>query len=461
MKIAYFWLYVVAIVASLGGLLSGYDTGVISGALLFINETWDLTDFTQGFLVSSVLIGAVIGAASNGVLADKFGRKKIIIATAIIFMIGSILCAIAPNIEVLILSRIMVGLAVGMVNFVVPLYLSEVSPKNLRGMLVSLYQWAITAGILFSYLINGTFAAAVYNWRWMLLAGVLPATVLLIGMSFLGDTPRWLLSKNRDEEAKKAFNRIEPNVDADYEIKQIKETLKEELDAKENKISFKKWMIMPLVVGIGIMFAQICTGINTIIYYAPTIFKISGFDSNISAIYAATGIGVVNFLMTIVAIAFTDKLGRKPLLYFGLTGILISLISLGCAFQFADILGEYLKWVAVGSLVTYIICFACSLGPIGWILVSEVFPLKIRGAAMSLCTVANFAFNFLVVFSFLPLINRIGEAYTFWIFAVVSVFCLFFVYFFVPETKGISLEVIERNWMDGVKPRDFGKDNKD
>ncbi len=455
MKIVHFWLYVVAIVASLGGLLSGYDTGVISGALLFINETWELNDYTQGFLVSSVLIGAVIGAAANGILADIFGRKKIIIATAIIFIAGSILSAISPNVQLLIVSRIMVGLAVGMVNFVVPLYLSEVSPKNIRGMLVSLYQWAITAGILFSYLINGAFAAAIYNWRWMLLAGVLPATILLIGMSFLGDTPRWLLSKNRDEEAKKVFKKIEPQTDPEEQIKQIKATLKDELNSKNKKFEFHTWMIMPLIVGIGIMFAQICTGINTIIYYAPTIFKIAGFDSNISAIYAAMGIGIINFLMTIVAIAFTDKLGRKPLLYFGLTGIMVSLICLGCAFQFSEILGAYLKWVAVGSLGLYIICFACSLGPIGWILVSEVFPLRIRGVAMSLCTVANFGFNFLVVFSFLPLINRIGEAYTFWMFAVVSLICIFFVYYFVPETKGISLETIEANWVNKIKPRDF------
>lgn len=455
MKIVHFWLYVIAIVASLGGLLSGYDTGVISGALLFINETWDLNDYTQGFLVSSVLIGAVIGAAANGILADIFGRKKIIIATAIIFILGSILSAISLNVQLLIISRIMVGLAVGMVNFVVPLYLSEVSPKNIRGMLVSLYQWAITAGILFSYLINGAFASAVYNWRWMLLAGVLPATVLLIGMSFLGDTPRWLLSKNRDEEAKKVFKKIEPQTDPQEQIEQIKATLKDELDTKNKKLEFKNWMIMPLIVGIGIMFAQICTGINTIIYYAPTIFKIAGFDSNISAIYAAMGIGIINFLMTIVAIAFTDRLGRKPLLYFGLTGIMVSLICLGCAFQFSEILGAYLKWVAVGSLGLYIICFACSLGPIGWILVSEVFPLRIRGVAMSLCTVANFGFNFLVVFSFLPLINRIGEAYTFWMFAIVSLICIFFVYYLVPETKGISLETIEANWVNKVSPRNF------
>ena len=450
----YIWLYVVAIVASLGGLLSGYDTGVISGALLFINETWLLPDTLQGFLVSSVLIGAVIGAATNGVLADIFGRKKIIMATAVIFIIGSIMCAFAPNVYVLIISRIFVGFAVGIVNFVVPLYLSEISPKNLRGTLVSLYQWAITSGILFSYFINAAFAQAVYNWRWMLFAGVLPGLILFVGMCLMSDTPRWLVSKNRDNEAKAVFKKIEPDVDSDREIQDIKTTLNSE--GQDQKFKFKKWMIMPFVVGVGIMFAQICTGINTIIYYAPTIFKTAGFDSNLTAIYATTGIGVVNFVMTIVAVFFTDRLGRKPLLYFGLIGVMLSLFALGTSFAFAGVLGSSLKWVAVGSLVTYIICFAMSLGPIGWILVSEVFPLKIRGVAMSICTVSNFAFNFFVVGSFPILLHRIGGAWTFWMFGFVSLLCIIFVYFFVPETKGISLEQIESNWRKGVVPRKFG-----
>ncbi len=449
----YVWLYVVAIIASLGGLLSGYDTGVISGALLFINETWIMPDTLQGFLVSSVLIGAVIGAATNGVLADIFGRKKIILATAVIFILGSIMCAFAPNIYILILSRIFVGFAVGIVNFVVPLYLSEISPKSLRGTLVSLYQWAITAGILFSYFINAIFAQAVYSWRWMLFAGVIPGLILFIGMCFMSDTPRWLVSKKREEEAKLVFNKIEPDLDAQEEINEIKSTI--ESEQKDVHFRLKKWMIMPFVVGIGIMFAQICTGINTIIYYAPTIFKTAGFDSNLTAIYATTGIGVVNFVMTIVAVFFTDKIGRKPLLYFGLTGVMLSLFALSGSFALADVLGENLKWLAVGSLITYIICFAMSLGPIGWILVSEVFPLKIRGIAMSICTVSNFAFNFFVVASFPILLNRIGGAWTFAIFGMVSIICIIFVYFFVPETKGISLEQIESNWRKGILPRKF------
>ena len=449
----YIWLYVVAIVASLGGLLSGYDTGVISGALLFINETWILPDTLQGFLVSSVLIGAVIGAATNGILADIFGRKKIILATALIFILGSVMCAFAPNVYILIISRIFVGFAVGIVNFVVPLYLSEISPKNLRGTLVSLYQWAITSGILFSYFINAAFAQAVYNWRWMLFAGVLPGLILFVGMCLMSDTPRWLVSKNREDEAKYVFKKIEPDIDAEKEIQDIKTTLNSEI--KEKKFIFKKWMLMPFVVGIGIMFAQICTGINTIIYYAPTIFKTAGFDSNLTAIYATTGIGVVNFIMTIVAVFFTDKIGRKPLLYFGLTGVMLSLFALGTSFAFANVLGSSLKWVAVGSLITYIICFAMSLGPIGWILVSEVFPLKIRGIAMSICTVSNFAFNFFVVGSFPILLHRIGGTWTFWMFGAVSFLCIIFVYFFIPETKGISLEQIESNWRKGIAPRNF------
>ncbi len=450
----YLWLYVIAIVASLGGLLSGYDTGVISGALLFINDTWDLNDASQGLVVSAVLIGAVIGAATNGILADIFGRKKIIMATSVIFILGSIMCAFAPNVIVLIVSRIFVGLAVGIVNFVVPLYLSEISPKHLRGTLVSLYQWAITAGILFSYFINAIFAHAVYNWRWMLFAGVVPATILFIGMLFMKDTPRWLVSKNKEEQAKEALRKIEPNADIENEIEEIKRTLSNS-NEQDSKFIFRKWMIMPFVVGIGIMFAQICTGINTIIYYAPTIFKSAGFDSHITAIYATTGIGVVNFLMTIVALYFTDKLGRKPLLYFGLTGVMLSLFALGASYSFADVLGDTQKWVAVGSLITYIICFAMSLGPVGWILVSEVFPLKIRGISMSICTVSNFAFNFFVVASFPVLLHKFGGALTFWGFGVVSILCIIFVYFFVPETKGISLEKIEKNWIDGVNARDF------
>ncbi len=455
-KIKHFWLYVIAVVASLGGLLSGFDTGVVSGALLFINETWTISPFEQGWIVSAAIVGAVIGAAMNGSLSDIYGRKKIIVATGVIFALGSLMCAYATTPYWLIAARVVIGLAVGMVNFVVPLYLSEIAPQKIRGMLVSLFQLAITAGILFSYLINRVFANAEYNWRWMLGAGLVPAVILLVGITFLGDTPRWLISKKRDDEARKIFLKINPEDDAEAHIKEVRATIQGNNPSKKQKV-FQKWMLMPVFVGVGMMFMQICTGINTIIFYTTTIFKIAGFADNISAIYATIGIGVVNFMMTFVAIFFTDRWGRKPLLYIGLWGVLIALLALGGAFHFAAELGDNLKWIAVASVVLYITAFAMSLGPIGWIMVSEILPLKIRGFAMSLCTVANFGFNFIVVLSFLPLLHSIGEAYTFWIFAGIAVLSLLFTYFLVPETKGISLEKIEKNWREGVPARQFGK----
>lgn len=455
-KIKHFWLYIIAVVASLGGLLSGFDTGVVSGALLFINETWAISPFEQGWIVSAAIVGAVIGAAMNGSLSDIYGRKKIIVATGVIFAAGSLMCAYATTPYWLIAARVVIGLAVGMVNFVVPLYLSEIAPQKIRGMLVSLFQLAITAGILFSYLINRVFANAEYNWRWMLGAGLVPAVILLVGITFLGDTPRWLISKKRDDEARKIFLKINPEDDAEAHIKEVRATIQGNSPSKKQKV-FQKWMLMPVFVGVGMMFMQICTGINTIIFYTTTIFKIAGFADNISAIYATIGIGAVNFLMTFVAIFFTDRWGRKPLLYVGLWGVLIALLALGGAFHFAAELGDNLKWIAVASVVLYITAFAMSLGPIGWIMVSEILPLKIRGFAMSLCTVANFGFNFIVVLSFLPLIHSIGEAYTFWIFAGIAVLSLLFTYFLVPETKGISLEKIEKNWREGVPARQFGR----
>ena len=446
-------LYLVAFIVALGGLLSGFDTGVISGALLFIKDEWNLSDYLQGILVSSTLVGATIGAILNGHLADLFGRKKILIFTAVLFFIGSIFCAAAPNINILILSRFIVGLAIGVVTFATPLYLSEISPEKIRGSLVSLFQLAITIGILFSYLVNAGFANIQFGWRLMLLFGVFPALILGIGMFFMSDTPRWLISKGKDDEAKKVFKRIEPGIDADKEILEIKNVLQNKDNDK--KFEFKKWMFAPLFLGIGLMFCQQWTGINTIIYYAPTILKIAGFNSNSSAIYATVGIGIVNCLMTFIAIFLSDKTGRKPLLYAGLIGMALCLFILGSAFQFSEALGASLKWVSLFSSMFYIAFFSFSLGPIILLLVSEIFHLKFRGLGMSISTMSNFLFNFTVTLSFLPLINKISESYTFYLYGMIAIICLFYVYFMVPETKGITLEKIEENWQNGVNPRDF------
>ncbi len=450
-------LYLVAFIVALGGLLSGYDTGVISGALLYIKDEWLLNDYMQGILVSSTLVGATIGAVSNGALADIFGRKKILILTSILFFIGSILCAVAPNIALLIASRFIVGLAIGVVTFAVPLYLSEISPEKIRGGLVSLFQLAITLGILFSYLINAGFANFEHGWRLMLLAGILPSIILFLGMCFMSDTPRWLVSKGREDEAKAVFQKIEPEIDAQEAVEEIKNVLNRENEDKTKKFQFKKWMIAPLLLGIGLMFCQQWTGINTIIYYAPTILKLAGFETNATAIYATVGIGVVNCLMTFIAIFLTDKIGRKPLLYAGLIGMAFCLFALGAAFQFQAELGAYLKWISLLAAIFYISFFSFSLGPIILLLVAEIFPLKFRGLGMSISTMSNFLFNFTVTLSFLPLINTISENNTFYLYGVIAILCIFYVYFMVPETKGLSLETIERCWVKKVSPRDFSK----
>ena len=283
----------------------------------------------------------------------------------------------------------------------------------------------------------------------MLGSGTVPAVILLTGILFLHDTPRWLISKNRIDEARQVFRRILKKEEVEAHISEIQETLS--TSSEKQKVKIKKWMLMPVFVGVGLMFVQICTGINTIIYYTPTIFNLAGFSDNISAIYATIGIGLVNFLMTFIAIAYIDKFGRKPLLYIGLSGMLISLFILSGAFA----MGESGKWLAVASVVIYIASFAMSLGPICWIMVSEIMPLKIRGFAMSAATVANFAFNFIVVLSFLPMLEIFGKAPTFFVFGLITILSLFFVYFFVPETKGISLEKIEKNWHNHIKPRNF------
>lgn len=437
-------LYITAFFTALGGLLSGFDTGVISGALLYINNDWGLNSFMSGLLVSVVLVGAALGAILNGRLADVFGRKKIILITAVIFFIGSILCAIAPNIYILMISRFIVGFAIGTITFSAPLYLSEIAPEKIRGGLVSMFQLAITVGILFSYLSNAFIAHFVESWRLMLFVGVIPAVILILGMYFMPDTPRWYVLKGKFEEAKNVLLKLQPEIDVNNEIEKIKSVIFK--NGEKEKFKFQKWMILPLVIGVGGMFVQQWTGINTIIYYAPTILWQAGFNSAQGALFATIGIGVVNFLMTFVAIFSTDKIGRKPLLYIGLSGMGICLLFLALSFKYTGLLGENAKYYALLSTVLYIMFFAMSLGPVMILLVSEVFPLRIRGVMMSISMMSNFVFNFTVSLSFLPMLEHFGEFSTFILFSVLSFLSIIFVKYVIPETKGVSLEEIERNW---------------
>ena len=431
----YFYLYICALIASFGGLLSGYDTGVISGALLYVNQSFEINSYMLGLLVSSVSIGAVFGAFVNGFFVDKIGRRKTLLLTAFLFFIASVFCFLSQNITALIISRMIIGLAVGIVSFCGPLYLSEISPKEKRGQIVSLHQLAITFGILFSYLTNYLCANLESNWRVMFLIGVVPAFILFFGLLFQKDTPRWYVIKKRYDDAKKILELVGCSKNIEYEIQNISATLN-----KEEKIKFNKKLIMPFVIGLGIMIIQMTTGINAIIYYAPTIFKMIGFSSNQDALFITIFIGLINFLMTFVAIILVDKIGRKPLLYIGLSGMLISLVVLSGVFVLDYV---FIKYLAVVFCAVYIVSFSMSLGPVAFLLVSEVFPLKYRGSAMSITIVTNFICNFLVTGLFPIALDKIGGFYTFMIFAFICVLSLLFVKFIVFETKGLSLEDIE------------------
>lgn len=450
MKQSSLQVYFIAAIAATGGLLFGYDTGVISGALLFIRAEWNLSEASQEWVVSAVLIGAIAGALLSGKLTDILGRKKVNLITAIIFTLGAVGTGLAPTADWLVAGRIIIGIAVGIASFTVPLYISEISPSRIRGALVSLNQLAITIGIVASYVCGYLFSSHEYGWRLMFLMGFIPALILGIGMIFLPESPRWLMTRKREAEARKVLERISPDEDIDKELRMMKENIENEKGGDWREL-FSSRLRQPLLIGIGIFFFQQFSGINAVIYYAPHIFNISGFQSADASILATTGVGIINVLFTILSLRLLDRWGRKPLLYMGFMGIIFSLGTLALAFHYSEAFGESLKWIAVGSLLSYIAFFAISLGPMGWLLISEIYPLKIRGFAMSLGSFYHWIFNFIISFTFLSMITALSPAGAFCLFALISAAGFVFAKFYIPETKGVSLEEIEAAW--GKKER--------
>jgi SP family galactose:H+ symporter-like MFS transporter len=445
-------VYVAAAISALGGMLFGYDIGVISGAILFINKQFSLSPTMEEIVVSSVLLGSLVGAAAGGMLADRLGRRRLSIATAIVFCLGAAGAALAPDTAWLIIARVVAGVAIGVASFVSPLYISEIAPVDIRGKLVSINQVALTSGIVVSYVIDYVFAPS-QDWRWMFALAVIPAAAFGIGLLFIPDSPRWLAGRGHLDQAREVLKRIRNPEEAEREVKQIQSSVAQQ---KGNWSElFSKLLRPAMVVGIGLAIAQQITGINTVIYYAPTIFKFAGLSSSSSAILASVGVGVINVVFTVVAMQLIDRVGRRPLLLISLAGMAGSLFILGGAFllpQFKSVLG----WIAVGSLMTYVGFFAVGLGPVFWLVLSEIYPLRIRGRAMSVGTAANWSSNLIVALTFLTLTRVIGKPGTFWLYAAVTIGAWFFAYFLVPETKGKTLEQIEDHWRTGKGPRALG-----
>ncbi len=438
------FVYLAAIFAALGGLLFGYDTGVISGAELFIRNDFTLSTFELEVIVSGVLAGAAVGALGGGRMADLFGRRKLLITTAIIFAAGAILCAVAQSPTILVVGRIIVGLGIGLSSSTVPVYISEVAPADARGWQVSLFQLAITVGILLAYLVDYAFAL-IQGWRWMFGLAVVPAGIFGLGMIFLPESPRWLVRKGRREDARATLSRIRGTADVDPELAEIERSLHQAPESGRLSDLLAPSIRRSLVIGIGLAIFQQITGINTVIYYAPVIIQSAGISSASGAILATAGIGLVNVLMTIIAMRLIDRSGRKPLLLIGIAGMAVTLGFLGFVFRMSAHSGA-LAWLAVISMMAYVASFAISLGPIFWLLISEIYPLKIRNSAEGLAATFNWGSNLLITLTFLTLVERLGPSWTFWLYGLSAVAAWIFSYYIVPETKGRTLEEIEEYW---------------
>ena len=434
----------IAATAALGGLLFGYDTGVISGALLFLRETFHLSNLMMGVVTSIALAGAAGGAAVAGLLADRFGRRPILIATALVFVAGAIVSAIADSLALLLVGRLLVGIGIGGASMLTPLYLSEIAPAKERGALVSFNQLAVTLGILVSYLVGYGFAAS-GAWRWMLGLGGVPGVILAASMLLLPETPRWLAGHGHIDKARAALLRLRGSgTNVDDEVRHLRADLKTDTQTKPESRLGHAAARLPLIVGIGLAVFQQVTGINTVIYFAPVIFQASGLSSASAAILATAGIGVVNVLLTVVAIWLVDRVGRRVLLLTGLAGMCVSLCTLATAFLLGT--GAILGWLTAASLAAYVGFFAIGLGPVFWLLISEIFPLAIRGRGMSAATIANWVANLVVALTFLRLVDLLGRPGVFFAYAALTAGAFLFARTLVPETKGLSLEAVETLW---------------
>lgn len=449
-------IYLIAAIAGLAGALFGFDEGVIAGALGPLRTDLGINAVAEGMMTAAVPFGAFVGAIIAGRLAPSAGRRKLLLAAAVLFVVGALLSASAAGLWTLTAARLIIGLGVGVAAMMAPLYISECAPAAQRGMLVSIYQLAITLGILGAYVVGYAFGE---SWRWMFAVGALPAIALFAGIYFLSDTPRWLAMRGRSDEARAALATMrekpatDPQVSAEFE--EIRSAAADDLGRKARLSDLVTPRVKPaLIVAMGLFLLQQLSGINAVIYYAPTVFELSGFNSTATQILATAGIGVVNVLMTLVGMALIDRLGRRLLLLIGFAGTAVALgvIAIGAATG-SEMMGK----LALGGLVLYIASFAIAIGPLPWVMMSEVFPLDVRALGMSVASLVNWGFNFLVVFSFPVLVAEFGLAGVFGLYAAVCVAGLAFTQWLVPETSGVSLEEIERHLGSGRPLRDLGR----
>ncbi|MFD7920287.1 sugar porter family MFS transporter [Streptomyces sp. NPDC059740] len=449
-KNALIWVF-----GALGGILWGYDTGVISGAMLFVRQDIHLTPLLEGMVVSGLLVGAMAGAGLAGRLSDAWGRRRLILAAAAVFILGTLGAALATGAWSLVAFRVVIGVGVGVASVVVPLYLSELAPVRLRGGLTSLMQLLVTVGIFLAYVTDYLLSDA-HAWRWMIGLGIVPAAVLALGIVTQPESPRWLVDRGRNSDARTVLTRLRGDAaTADGELADIEETLAAERAASE-RLSLRDLLsprLRPvLVVGLLLVFFQNFGGINTIIYYAPTLLTSIGFHSG-GAILANVGVGLVNMLMTLPAMRLIDRRGRRPLLLWGALGMCAAMLLLAAVNLTGLGYGALLSTLTLFGLALYIASFAVSWGPVQWVMLPELFPMRIRASAVGLCVVFNWLFNMVVALVFPSLLSAWGAGVNFLIFAVTTFLAFLFVRRLLPETKGRTLEEIERDLLQGRRPQ--------
>jgi SP family arabinose:H+ symporter-like MFS transporter len=434
------YLIFICTVAMIGGLMFGFDIAIISGANTSLQSYFDLNELELGWGTGSLVLGAMFGALGSGGLTDRFGRRKVLIYVALLFALSCMGSALSHTFVTFVVSRIVGGLSVGAASVLSPMYVAEVAPKKVRGMLVSIYQLTIVIGILISYLINYGLYGLENDWRWMFATGVVPSVLFFIGLFFIPESPRWLYLKGHKEESRAIVTRLVGASNADWEIQEIEKTLQVHEGEASLKDLFSPSVRRAAFVGLLIAFLVQLDGMNAVVNYAPKIFQKAGFEIK-NALLNTSFIGFVNFIFTFVAIVVIDKVGRKTLYLIGSLGMCVALVCLAATY-FLHLEG-ILTMIFVLAFVAF---FAACIGPVFWTLVAEIFPNRIRGKAVALASSAQWSVYFLVALLFPRFLELVGGGFAFLFFAVMDFSQFLIVRHYLPETRGKSLEEIEMHW---------------
>jgi len=441
MKKTAWYVLSVTLVAAIGGLIFGFDTAIVAGATRYMKEQFSLDSLQEGWAVSVVLIGCMFGAGLAGPISDRIGRRRLMLVSAVLFLVSAVGCALPRTITAFVIFRFIGGLGIGSAAVLSPLYIAEIAPARVRGALVSVNQLAIVTGILLAYFVNWAFAGAgPANWRWMYAMGAVPSVLFFFLLLGVPESPRWLVKNGREDEARTVLTRADSAEAAAAGIREIKDTLA--LEEGSFRELFRPAFRRPLLIAVVLAVFQQITGINAILYYAPRIFEGAGFE-RMSAIGQSTIVGLVNMLFTVVAIVLADRVGRRPLLLVATGGMGVSLVLLGAAFKFPVLPASALLLI----ILLYIAFFASAMGPLVWVVMAEIFPIKVRGSAMGMATLVLWLADFAVTLTFPVISDRFHPATAFWLYAAMCALDLVFMWFFLPETKGKTLEEIERSWL--------------